>query len=209
MCSLDGHLHLQLNGDDSPFYSRIFDTFCADVPFSKTRHDKVKVQQQHYIPFAHLPRPALFFDPNTNTITDTDPSIPRGCVRPTTDLPRVPGGQVFNVKKRQRQRKPHGTRDQNHHDTLPHSPMDASNVFRQVQGFGTYIPRPPQTLQLQQKKPVKAEDPGDGEASHRIAHTLTACCRCRQVSLTVSRARYEGARITLCSCSTSCFSVPK
>ncbi|KAI4869615.1 fungal-specific transcription factor domain-containing protein [Hypoxylon rubiginosum] len=180
MCSLDGHLHLQLNGDDSPFYSRIFDTFCADVPFSKTRHDKVKVQQQHYIPFAHLPRPALFFDPNTNTITDTDPSIPRGCVRPTTDLPRVPGGQVFNVKKRQRQRKPHGTRDQNHHDTLPHSPMDASNVFRQVQGFGTYIPRPPQTLQLQQKKPVKAEDPGDGEASHRIAHTLTACCRCRQ-----------------------------
>ncbi|KAH9987437.1 fungal-specific transcription factor domain-containing protein [Xylariaceae sp. FL0662B] len=56
--------------------------------------------------------------------------------------------------------------------------MDVSNVFRQVEGFGTYIPRPPQGLQP--KRPVKVEEQGEGEGSHRIAHTLTACCRCRQ-----------------------------
>ncbi|KAI1077115.1 fungal-specific transcription factor domain-containing protein [Whalleya microplaca] len=56
--------------------------------------------------------------------------------------------------------------------------MDVSNVFRRVEGFGTYVPKPPQGLQP--KRPVKVEEQGEGEGSHRIAHTLTACCRCRQ-----------------------------
>ncbi|KAI1504597.1 fungal-specific transcription factor domain-containing protein [Biscogniauxia marginata] len=56
--------------------------------------------------------------------------------------------------------------------------MDASNVFRQVEGFGTYPPRLPQGFPP--RKAVKIEDQGGNEASHRIAHTLTACCRCRQ-----------------------------
>ncbi|KAI2607242.1 fungal-specific transcription factor domain-containing protein [Hypoxylon fragiforme] len=58
--------------------------------------------------------------------------------------------------------------------------MDASSVFRQVQAFGTYGPGLSQGFHHQPKRPIKVEDQGDGEASHRIAHTLTACCRCRQ-----------------------------
>ncbi|KAI1484452.1 fungal-specific transcription factor domain-containing protein [Biscogniauxia mediterranea] len=56
--------------------------------------------------------------------------------------------------------------------------MDVSNIFRQVEGFGAYPQRIPQGLPP--RKAVKVEDQGNGEASHRIAHTLTACCRCRQ-----------------------------
>lgn len=60
--------------------------------------------------------------------------------------------------------------------------MDAAHIFRQ--GLGTVGPRQNQGHPFS-KGPV---DPtghdglsdGDGP-SHRVAHTLTACCRCRQV----------------------------
>ncbi|KAI1334914.1 hypothetical protein F5Y15DRAFT_399701 [Xylariaceae sp. FL0016] len=63
--------------------------------------------------------------------------------------------------------------------------MDALNVFRQIEGFGNYVPRPPQPSShgfhpgppMSHNLPVHAHE---SEASHRIAHTLTACCRCRQ-----------------------------
>ncbi|KAH9884711.1 hypothetical protein F4778DRAFT_762349 [Xylariomycetidae sp. FL2044] len=58
--------------------------------------------------------------------------------------------------------------------------MDVSSVFRQVEGFGTYHPRPPQAFPIRRPVHPKAEERDEGEASHRIAHTLTACCRCRQ-----------------------------
>ncbi|KAI0025436.1 fungal-specific transcription factor domain-containing protein [Xylariomycetidae sp. FL0641] len=57
--------------------------------------------------------------------------------------------------------------------------MDAANVFRPVDGFGMYVPRMTHGLPTL-KKPVKLEEPGENDGSHRIAHTLTACCRCRQ-----------------------------
>lgn len=74
--------------------------------------------------------------------------------------------------------------------------MDAADVFRQ--GLGSVIPRAPQQQFYPRKPPLPAhprsqhpgqplpptqvqEDGGEGDA-HRIAHTLTACCRCRQVS---------------------------
>ncbi|RYP58568.1 hypothetical protein DL770_010397 [Monosporascus sp. CRB-9-2] len=57
--------------------------------------------------------------------------------------------------------------------------MDAHNVFRQVDGFGTYPQRLPHAFHPPQK-PVKIEGQGENDGSHRIAHTLTACCRCRQ-----------------------------
>ncbi|KAH8204397.1 hypothetical protein TruAng_001448 [Truncatella angustata] len=62
--------------------------------------------------------------------------------------------------------------------------MDASDVFRHAEGFGPYQhPRPPQ--RYNQNRPAQlprepSNGDGEGEASHRIAHTLTACCRCRQ-----------------------------
>ncbi|KAI0420481.1 hypothetical protein F5X98DRAFT_332374 [Xylaria grammica] len=56
--------------------------------------------------------------------------------------------------------------------------MDASIVFRQVEGLGNHVPR------LHHEFPPSNVTNGDGhgehESSHRIAHTLTACCRCRQ-----------------------------
>ncbi|RYP68429.1 hypothetical protein DL771_006693 [Monosporascus sp. 5C6A] len=57
--------------------------------------------------------------------------------------------------------------------------MDAHNVFRQVEGFGTYPLRPPHVFHPPQR-PAKVEAQGENDGSHRIAHTLTACCRCRQ-----------------------------
>lgn len=72
--------------------------------------------------------------------------------------------------------------------------MDAPDVFRHVEGFGLYQhqrPRPPHA-QHHHPKPVPqlprepSSGDGEGEASHRIAHTLTACCRCRQVSIQLS-----------------------
>ncbi|KAI1431117.1 hypothetical protein GGR50DRAFT_109346 [Xylaria sp. CBS 124048] len=66
--------------------------------------------------------------------------------------------------------------------------MDASVVFRQVEGFHSSHPRPPQQFAPQPfppqpfapRKGVDGDDQGGDENSHRIAHTLTACCRCRQ-----------------------------
>lgn len=70
---------------------------------------------------------------------------------------------------------------------LPTSaPMEANDVFRHVEGFGAYQrPRPPQGPNQQRHLELPREPThgdGESEASHRIAHTLTACCRCRQVS---------------------------
>jgi hypothetical protein len=60
--------------------------------------------------------------------------------------------------------------------------MDPTHVFRQ--GLGSVAPRQPNsnTLSLP-RRPMGddlSDDHGDG-AGGRIAHTLTACCRCRQV----------------------------
>ncbi|KAI1753900.1 hypothetical protein F4782DRAFT_539212 [Xylaria castorea] len=56
--------------------------------------------------------------------------------------------------------------------------MDASIVFRQVEGFGGQISRPHQ--EFPPRKIANDDEQGDHGNSHRIAHTLTACCRCRQ-----------------------------
>lgn len=181
MCSQTESGYYKLDGDDSPFYSHIYEAFCGGV--SKNRnHDKIKLelqqqqqqqQQQHqqYNRFVQFARPAFI----------PDASSPRSCVRPPIDLPHVPGGQIKKPKALS-----HNKSDQKQHESIPESLMDASNVFRQVQGFTSHAPRPPQ--QWQQKKPIKTEENGDGEASHRIAHTLTACCRCRQVSTCLAHA---------------------
>ncbi|KAI1873063.1 uncharacterized protein JN550_003316 [Neoarthrinium moseri] len=61
--------------------------------------------------------------------------------------------------------------------------MDVPDVFRHVQGFAPYErPKIPQGFPPKRPTNVPREQHGDadGEASHRIAHTLTACCRCRQ-----------------------------
>ncbi|KAI1347602.1 hypothetical protein F5Y01DRAFT_294593 [Xylaria sp. FL0043] len=57
--------------------------------------------------------------------------------------------------------------------------MDASIVFRQVEGLGGHAPKPPHH-QFAPNKTVHGDEHGDHDNSHRIAHTLTACCRCRQ-----------------------------
>jgi hypothetical protein len=61
--------------------------------------------------------------------------------------------------------------------------MDAAAVYRQ--GLSSVISRqPPQNIYLRNPPPSRhRDDASESEAaSHRIAHTLTACCRCRQVS---------------------------
>ena len=86
------------------------------------------------------------------------------------------------------------------HDTWLKSPrdrdlrigsMDATHIFRQ--GFGavgprqnhTFISHPP-PLPRKQPLPVARDNNGDNDSSgQRIAHTLTACCRCRQVCITL------------------------
>ncbi|OTA89896.1 hypothetical protein M434DRAFT_100410 [Hypoxylon sp. CO27-5] len=172
MCSQTENGYYKLGGDDSPFYSRIYDTFFADIP--KVRdHDQVKFNQQQQQQQQQYNRLALLAHP----ASIPDAASLRSCVQPTTDPPRAPGGQI---KKQKRKLLSQDQKGQKRQEIIPEAPMDASSVFRQVQGFGAYIPRPPQGLQ--HKKPMKVEDQGDGEASHRIAHTLTACCRCRQVS---------------------------
>ncbi|KAK6216320.1 hypothetical protein LQW54_003711 [Pestalotiopsis sp. IQ-011] len=60
-----------------------------------------------------------------------------------------------------------------------------THVFRHVEGFGPYQrPRPPVAQNHPKPTPQLPRETsngdGNGEASHRIAHTLTACCRCRQ-----------------------------
>ncbi|KAI0406793.1 hypothetical protein F4802DRAFT_605937 [Xylaria palmicola] len=56
--------------------------------------------------------------------------------------------------------------------------MDASIVFRQVEGFGSHVPRSHQEFQSRQTP--NDDEQGEHGNPHRIAHTLTACCRCRQ-----------------------------
>ncbi|KAJ1333786.1 proline utilization trans-activator [Microdochium nivale] len=68
--------------------------------------------------------------------------------------------------------------------------MDASSVFRQVEGFGIFPPRgtPQQSHQIplpqhrfkNTSNSPHADEHDDAESPNRIAHTLTACCRCRQ-----------------------------
>jgi hypothetical protein len=69
--------------------------------------------------------------------------------------------------------------------------MDAADVFRQ--GLGSVIPR----QQQPRKPPSNREEQSESDgSSHRIAHTLTACTRCRQVSacLPLSPASAIGAK---------------
>jgi hypothetical protein len=79
--------------------------------------------------------------------------------------------------------------------------MDAADVFRQ--GLGSMLPRPsPYFFPGRPPVPVPTPYPWDSpdnenEAPHRIAHTLTACCRCRQVS----RPFFRGALRCRCLCS--------
>ncbi|KAI0506460.1 hypothetical protein F5B22DRAFT_650711 [Xylaria bambusicola] len=56
--------------------------------------------------------------------------------------------------------------------------MDASIVFRQVEGFGDRVPR--SHHEFSPPKTANGDEHGENENPHRIAHTLTACCRCRQ-----------------------------
>ncbi|KAK3985998.1 fungal-specific transcription factor domain-containing protein [Cladorrhinum sp. PSN332] len=66
--------------------------------------------------------------------------------------------------------------------------MDAADVFRQ--GLGSLAPRAPQTQLFYYPRPAPVRyqyhrgtyprEEADNDAPHRIAHTLTACCRCRQ-----------------------------
>ncbi|KAI1102789.1 fungal-specific transcription factor domain-containing protein [Jackrogersella minutella] len=173
MCSqTDENDHSYYNIDDnSPFYSRIYETFCAGVPKPKFRdHDNVKFSQEQQQQEQHN-RFALF----DHLDLIPDPSTPRSCVRQKIDTPRVSGAKI---KKQKPKLLSHDKRPKKHQEIITDPSMDASHVFSQVQGFGAYIPRPPNGLP--QNTQVKVEDQGDGEASHRIAHTLTACCRCRQ-----------------------------
>lgn len=57
--------------------------------------------------------------------------------------------------------------------------MDATQIFRQ--GLGTVAPRQ-QTFDQFHGHGIDDDDFLDGDSSgQRVAHTLTACCRCRQV----------------------------
>ncbi|KAI1129549.1 hypothetical protein F5Y10DRAFT_150435 [Nemania abortiva] len=60
--------------------------------------------------------------------------------------------------------------------------MEASIVFHQVEGFGSHIPRAHhhQQQEYPPRKTPNGDEHEDHGNSHRIAHTLTACCRCRQ-----------------------------
>lgn len=78
--------------------------------------------------------------------------------------------------------------------------MDAADVFRQ--GLGSVIPRPaqyfynppgpprtsqpPQSAPPLRRPPTQQRDDESDVNSHRIAHTLTACCRCRQAGALLS-----------------------
>ena len=59
--------------------------------------------------------------------------------------------------------------------------MDATQIFRQ--GLGTVAPRQ-QAFDQFHGQGIDDDDFLDGDSSgQRVAHTLTACCRCRQVIL--------------------------
>lgn len=86
--------------------------------------------------------------------------------------------------------------------------MDAADVFRQ--GLGSVVPRPPQyfynppgpprTSQPPQsapslrRPPTQQRDDESDVNSHRIAHTLTACCRCRQAGTFLFHSSWIRAR---------------
>ncbi|KAL7902112.1 fungal-specific transcription factor domain-containing protein [Trichoderma sp. SZMC 28014] len=57
--------------------------------------------------------------------------------------------------------------------------MDAAHIFRQ--GLGTVAPRMNHAYAQPRNLVQSPDDFFDGDtSSHRVAHTLTACCRCRQ-----------------------------
>ncbi|KAK5990735.1 Transcriptional activator acu-15-like protein [Cladobotryum mycophilum] len=56
--------------------------------------------------------------------------------------------------------------------------MDSAHIFRQ--GLGTVPPRPAHVYAQPRKSPQARDDLSDGDSGPRVAHTLTACCRCRQ-----------------------------
>ncbi|KOS16665.1 Positive regulator of purine utilization [Escovopsis weberi] len=56
--------------------------------------------------------------------------------------------------------------------------MDPAHIFRQ--GLGTVPPRPAHNYAQYRKWPQARDDFSDGDYGPRVAHTLTACCRCRQ-----------------------------
>ena len=64
-----------------------------------------------------------------------------------------------------------------------HGLMDPAAVFQQ--GFHA-PPTPRQNNRLTSRRPPSSRGRDDSSetdgSSHRVAHTLTACCRCRQVS---------------------------
>lgn len=59
--------------------------------------------------------------------------------------------------------------------------MDPGHIFRQ--GLESMPPRPTQSYSPQHQKPARHQDDISDEdgSGPRVAHTLTACCRCRQV----------------------------
>src|SRR6478609_700079 len=63
--------------------------------------------------------------------------------------------------------------------------MDAPRMFHPGYGSGIHRPPPPPIFQRPALLPQRTTD-DDDVASHRIAHTLTACCRCRQVRMPLS-----------------------
>ncbi|KAK2592861.1 hypothetical protein QQS21_009428 [Conoideocrella luteorostrata] len=58
--------------------------------------------------------------------------------------------------------------------------MDPGHIFRQ--GLGSVPPRHQQPYTTHSQKPPRPHDDlsDDDDSGHRVAHTLTACCRCRQ-----------------------------
>ncbi|KID77083.1 Transcriptional activator protein acu-15 [Metarhizium brunneum] len=58
--------------------------------------------------------------------------------------------------------------------------MDPAHIFRQ--GLGSVPSRPNQPYTAHYQKPQRSNDDlsDDDGSGHRVAHTLTACCRCRQ-----------------------------
>jgi hypothetical protein len=57
--------------------------------------------------------------------------------------------------------------------------MDAAHIFRQ--GLGTVPPRQNQPYTHPRRPQLSNDELSDGDGSgQRVAHTLTACCRCRQ-----------------------------
>jgi hypothetical protein len=72
--------------------------------------------------------------------------------------------------------------------------MDPANIFHQ--GLGTVPPRHHQPYVPPNKPQYNHDDLSDGDGSgHRVAHTLTACCRCRQVAKHDAMRPYRAASL--------------